>query len=568
MPRRSVPPVRQRGLAALTVVMLLMLGATLGVVYLNRSVIFEQKIAANHMRSKVALAMADAGIDWATGMLNSPQKIDTSCAAATAANAASFRNRYVTTTLYGSALPIQPAANTLPGCKLALVQATPFDPANPQYQHQLSCSCPDVSLTETTLPSLGTAASAPYPGFTVQFSPLSASQDPSGNAVRIISTGCAPKTGPCVPGEKGQGDASATVAVIVKLNPTVLYKPSVPLTCGVACVLLNLNTLTGGNKLRVVNQDPATEGMLVNAGLLSVPGMSNLLGLNALTSTLNTVQSLTNGLLGINLFAEMVTLPGKSPNQVTAAPDTNLLAQGLSDTLLSQSTSSLLSYLTGTLSNVLGGVSNTLTDLLNFNNVGVNLLQCNQSGVFKMYFGTTIETYADPLRTPTTKSLPECGGTSAACGAAMTTAYNQGWRSFYFPNGVSLDAGSGLAGNTLGTAADPVTLVTNAKLNLGGGVTINGLVFANSGVAADVNLSSANINGALISCGVYVNTGAGNLVYSPTALGRLGITGKMTRVPGTWTDRCDVQALARKPKPYPNDPNDTFRMQNCPGDPS
>lgn len=545
----------QRGLAALTVVMLLMLGATLGVVYLNRSVIFEQKIAANHLRAKVALEMADAGIDWATGMLNVTHKVNNNCTLSTAADAKSFRNKYVTTSLYGSASLMQPAANTLPGCKLGLAPVTPFDSANPQYQHQFSCSCPEVSASETSLPNFGNAASAPNPGFTVQFSPLSADQDPTGTAVRIISTGCAAKSGACVPTEKNQGDATATVSVILKLSPTVMYKPSVPLTCGVACVLLNLDTLNTGKKLRVINQDPATGGMLVNAGLLSIPGMSNLLGLNALTSTLSTLQTLTNSLLGLNLFAEMITLPGKSPNNVTAAPDANLLGQGLGDTLLSQS------GLLGILGNVLGGVGGTLTDLLNFNNVGVNLLQCNRSGVFKMYFGTDIETYANPLRTPTVKSVPECGGSSSTCGSVLKNAYEEGWREFYFPNGISLDAGSGLSNYTFGAETDPVTLVTNKKLNLGGGVTVKGLVFSNSAVAVDVNLTNANIHGALISCSIYVNTGSGDIAYSSTVINRLGVTGKMTRVPGSWTDRCSLQSLPRKPM-------DSFAKQNCPGDPS
>ncbi|MDD2545475.1 MAG: pilus assembly PilX N-terminal domain-containing protein [Burkholderiaceae bacterium] len=556
MPKPSVTPRRgsQQGLAALTVVMLLMLGATIGVVYLNRGVIFEQKIAANQVRSKVALEMADAGIDWATGMLNAQSKITTTCKLPDAAgladpNTKSFRNKYITTLLYGSTAPMQPAANTLPGCKLSLVKQP-----DGSYKHEFNCSCPDVSPTDTRLPNFSSVANPEAPGFTVQFSPLSADQDPTGNAVRIISTGCAAKSGACIPGEKGVADATATASVILRLQPSVVYKPSVPLTCGVACVLLNLDLLSG-KKLRVVNQDPGTGGMLVNAGLLSIPGMSNILGLNALTSTLSTLQTLTNNLLGLNLFAEMITLPGKSPNNVTAAPDANLLGQGLADTLLSQS------GLLGTLTNVLGGASNTVTDLLNFNNVGVNLLQCDRSGVFKMYFGTDIATFADPLRTPSTKSLPECGGTSAACGKAVKDAYAEGWRSFYFPNGVSLDAGSGLANNTLGTEDDPVTLVTPKKLNLGGGVTVNGLLFSNSGVAADVSLGNSNIHGALISCSIYANTGSGDIVYSSTAINRLGITGKLYRVPGSWTDRCVLRALARKP-------NDSVSLQSCPGDPS
>lgn len=584
----------QRGLAALTVVMLLMLGATLGVVYLNRSVIFEQKIAANHLRAKVALEMADAGIDWATGMLNATQKINTSCSRSTDATAKSFRNTYVTTAFYGTSSPMQPAANTLPGCKIALVPATPFDPANPQYEDPFNCSCPEVSTTETTLPSFGNAASTPNPGFTVQFSPLSADQDPTGTAVRVISTGCAAQTGACDPLAKGQGDAIATAAVVLKLNPSLMYKPTVPLTCGIACLLLNLDqtlkanplvkTLLGlvtgllpvvgdllnldvaddGKPLRVVNQDPATGGVLVNAGLLSIPGTSNLLALNTLNTTLQAVQELTNTLLGVNLLPEMITLPGKSINHVTAAPDYKLLEEGLKGTLKIPPGQTLGGMLGGILGDVLGGVLKTLTDVLSFKNTDVNVLQCTESsGVFQMYFGTDIATYRDPLKTPTTKVMPS-EGSAVATGAQIKAAYDEGWRSFYFPNGAVINSSSGLPAEGLGTESDPVVVVSNKNLEILDGVTVNGFVYLNSAVSASVGLSSYNIKGALVSCGIYVNTGSGDIAYSATALNRAGLIGDIVRVPGSWTDRCTLQS------PLPKKPADSIRATNCPGykDPS
>lgn len=543
---------RQRGLAALTVVMLLMLGATLGVIYLNRSVIFEQKIAANHLRSKVALEMADAGVDWAIGMLNYKQLIDNSCQSLVEApeEAKSFRGKYLLTKLDpASQRSMQPNENLLPGCKLELK-----DTGGGNYENKLLCKCPDPAGNKIVFPEFDEGKLDFNPGFTVQFSRLSEAQDPNGESVRIISTGCAAKSGACAFGKKDVEDATATVSVIVKTyekDPSTTGltqpRPSVPLTCGVACVLLNLGNLTTGQKLRIINQDPGSGGMLINAGLLSIPGGTNILGLNqTLTSVFDAVQGIT-GILGLNLLGDLITLPGKSPLNLIVAPDYSLLGDGLQDLLLSQNTTGLLSFVGSTVVNVVSGVGNTLTDLLQYDNVGVNLLQCQRSGVFKKYFGVDLSVYIDPAKTPTTRILPQCGAGAAACGVALKRAYAEGWRSFYFPEGISLNRDSKLAvgatgGPEIGSPADPVTFVTNKKLNLSDDVTVHGLVFSNSGVAADVSLTGANIHGALINCGLYVNTGFGDIMYSAKAISSLGNGEKdLARVAGTWTDRCKVR---------------------------
>lgn len=95
---------RQRGVGSLAIVMLLLLGISIAVFYLNRGLIFEQKTSANQMRSTQAREMAEAGIEWATGMLNTPYDITTDCSFLSTTNI-SFRRIYVLTAWGGNTPP-------------------------------------------------------------------------------------------------------------------------------------------------------------------------------------------------------------------------------------------------------------------------------------------------------------------------------------------------------------------------------------------------------------------------------------------------------------------------------
>ena len=131
-------PYRQRGVALLIIVMLVLFIISIAVFYLNRSLIFEQKTSANQLRSTLAHEMAEAGIEWATGMLNANYNINTSCQAATTPTTlTSFRRKYVFTGWNaGTSTDVLPAANVLPGCKV--------------NGGTLTCSCPDVPSSSTT----------------------------------------------------------------------------------------------------------------------------------------------------------------------------------------------------------------------------------------------------------------------------------------------------------------------------------------------------------------------------------------------------------------------------------
>jgi hypothetical protein len=242
---------RHGGFGALAVMLLLLFGSSIVVFYLNRGLIFEQKTSANQVRSTTAFEVAEAGLEWATGMLNSPNEITTACAFTTSVTT-SFRSKYIQV---GGVSVVAPAATTYPGCK---VNGT-----------TLTCSCPDLaSLGGEAFASLGTAL---QPSFTVAFE---STGDPQ--AVRVISTGCTAQAGTCRPNTAitptgattGNSDAWAQVSVILKLRSLIRAAPTAALTCGTSC--------TPGGSYEIVNFDVASNGYLVNAGtsITTAPGVN------------------------------------------------------------------------------------------------------------------------------------------------------------------------------------------------------------------------------------------------------------------------------------------------------
>lgn len=250
-PRKS-----QRGFGALLVTLVLLVGTSIGVLYLNRGVLFEQKTSANQMQSTLALEVAEAGIEWATGMLNSPFDIGADCAFLTTTNL-SFRKRYVMTMFNDAVAPstnVVAATNVFPGCKITATG--------------LTCGCPAVPAAGTTaVASLGASVA---PGFTVAFETVAG--DPE--SVKITAYGCTAQGATCSSTSFSGADGNARVSVALKLRPLLRAVPSAPLTCGTSCTI--------GGSYKIVNQDVATNGILVDAGTTISPpsekGLTTLQG--------------------------------------------------------------------------------------------------------------------------------------------------------------------------------------------------------------------------------------------------------------------------------------------------
>lgn len=433
-------PQRQRGAAALLTTMILMFGTSIAMLYLNRNIIFEQKISANQMRSTKALETAEAGMEWVTGMLNSAYDIQTDCSFGST-SIVSFRRRYVQTKWADATTPstdVIPATTTYPGCKIQRDTATNIT--------SLACSCPALPGSGgSATAALGTTVLA---GFTVAFSTTA---DPE--AVRVAVTGCTEQGGACTPSTAGASDATATVTAILKLRPLLRAAPAAALTCGTSCAV--------GGSYNIINQDVSVGGILVNAGT-----------------------SITQG-------------NGTSYQSIPGQPTANALVGG--DPSLS----------------ALSSADPT----------------CSGSSMFSAYFGSTISEYA---ASPTTKTISNCGSANI-CGGLVDTAYADGWRSFYFPDGFARNNSSG----SLGSTNDPVTLVSNAGFDVNGNIDLYGMVFANSSNVNDLGTGTADIHGALVTCAAYNNNGNGTLAYDANVLkGVRRSTGSLVRVPGSWTDRC------------------------------
>jgi Tfp pilus assembly protein PilX len=152
---------------------------------------------------------------------------------------------------------------------------------------------------------------------------------------------------------------------------------------------------------------------------------------------------------------------------------------------------------------------------------------CDNSSMFKAYFGMTIERFRD---SPTTKVI-SCGS-AADCKSQIDAAYSQGWRSFYFATDLHLSGN-----NTYGTQADPIIFVTPHAIDFNGNNVLYGLVFSNSADWHDLGTGSAQINGAQVTCAAYKSTGNGTLNYDPDALKNARrMSAPLVRVPGSWRD--------------------------------
>lgn len=228
---------RQRGAASLTVVMLLLFSAALVALYLNRNLLVDQRNSANQMRATLALEAAEAGVEWAAAMINSPGGIDALCQPM--AKADGFKRRYILTAFPNTA-DVKSATKTFPGCRLT--------------GNGLSCSCPDVPA-DPAVTAKAALGNAEQPSFGVRFADVKDQPD----AVQVTSQGCTSSVTACDPDPatlSQQADATARVTVILKLRR--MQVPASPLTCGGSC--------TVGGSYNLENLSVPTNGVLIDAG--------------------------------------------------------------------------------------------------------------------------------------------------------------------------------------------------------------------------------------------------------------------------------------------------------------
>lgn len=226
----------RRGVASLVVVVLLLAAMAAATLFVNRSLITEQGTSANQYRATLAMEAAEAGIQWVTAMLNKIDKVNASCGSSTASADQRFRQKYLTTDIDTGIISVG----------TGVVHA-----ACVGSQNTLGwvCSCPAAGTAPS--PSATAPASGYQPSFAIAFQ---ATTTPG--AVRVVSYGC---TGPITSATCG-GDAAATVTVVLGSVSALPTPPAAALTA-------RGSVSVGSAALGVINGDPSTNGITINAGL-------------------------------------------------------------------------------------------------------------------------------------------------------------------------------------------------------------------------------------------------------------------------------------------------------------
>lgn len=235
---RSTPAAR--GAGALVVVMVLFFIMSLVAAYASRGLIFEQKTSANNYRATAAFEAAEAGLDWAVAMLNGG-RIDATCSASTDVGNNTFRDRYLVADVNGN-VGVRKWLDT--GFERPLVVSCVRGATG------WTCSCPAASAPALAAPT----GSTPAPAFRVVFETVVGQP----GVVRVYARGCSNFGTQCVAGATTTADATAEVNALLGLTASLVRTPVAALTVR--------GGLDADGPVRLVNADPATRGITLDAG--------------------------------------------------------------------------------------------------------------------------------------------------------------------------------------------------------------------------------------------------------------------------------------------------------------
>lgn len=232
----------QRGVAALTVTLVLFFVMTLIAAYANRNHVFEQRSSVNQYRATQAFEAAEAGLEWAAAMLNNSRHIDADCAPDSGLSGNSFRERYLRYDAAGEAH--HPVTWTDGG------RTRPLEPVCVRNAQGWECNCPvDGPATLVASPH-----SAPAPAFSVRFLP-----GPQAGVVRLVSTGCTSLAGACLPASGKTADAVAHTEVMLGLVSGLATAP-------VAALTARESVDAGAAAIGLHNPDALSGGIVVHTG--------------------------------------------------------------------------------------------------------------------------------------------------------------------------------------------------------------------------------------------------------------------------------------------------------------
>lgn len=230
----------QQGSATLVVTLVLFGVMTLIVAFANRHHLLEQRASTNQYRSTKAFEAAEAGLEWATAMLNNPRALNDACEEGTDATM-NFRDRYLSANAQTRLL--RPNTYSVSG------STTGSHAACVKQADGWACACP-----RNGSPAITADATDDHPAFVVKFV-----QEAQPGAIRVMVTGCTSFAGECSPGAGKAADAIGHVQMTLGTLPVVPALPLAPLTAKDA---VNAGTSTIG----LHNADAASGGFTVHAG--------------------------------------------------------------------------------------------------------------------------------------------------------------------------------------------------------------------------------------------------------------------------------------------------------------
>jgi hypothetical protein len=226
---------RQRGAGSLVVVAILLVVLSVAVIFGNKTILFEQKTSTNQYRSTLAFEAADAGLSWATAMLNKQEYINANCATDTSTSVR-FKNKYINVDATTGALSPINSGSVVAACAYNLTGGA------------LTCNCPAAGTAPTAAAPTGSTGYTP--GFAVALITNSVT-----GTVDLVSYGCSA----VINSTTCSGDAGAKVSITLGQASGLSTPPASPLTA-------RGSVSVGNAALGVINPDPNTNGVTINAG--------------------------------------------------------------------------------------------------------------------------------------------------------------------------------------------------------------------------------------------------------------------------------------------------------------
>jgi PilX N-terminal len=202
-------PVDQRGLAALAFVLVLLFTMSLALLWTGRSLVFEQRAAANQQRQAIAFATAESGLGWAIARLNDGRAIDGRCLPSSATlPGPSFRDRYAAPWM---AAPVMGALDR-PVADEPHATGSGYAPP-PGLRASCRVGANEILCHCDALPASSATSSDGSPSFTIEFTPVVG----EARALWIIARGCSGAWADCLSTRTAQTEAQAVLRV--KLRP-------------------------------------------------------------------------------------------------------------------------------------------------------------------------------------------------------------------------------------------------------------------------------------------------------------------------------------------------------------